>query len=57
MVVADALAYIDAGSASFLLYGLVGGASAIAMTVKLKWRALKARFAKLRRRGKGPEDV
>jgi hypothetical protein len=48
------LAYLDPGSGSVLLQLLLGGAAAMAVTVKLSWRRL-LRFLRLSK--PEPEDV
>jgi hypothetical protein len=48
------LAYLDPGSGSVILQGLLGGLAAVAVTFKLWWKRLTGLF---RRRDKEPAET
>ena len=45
--VLDAYAYIDPGTGSIIIQGLIGALVGVAITLKIYWYKLKERFSKV----------
>jgi hypothetical protein len=51
------LAYLDPGSGSVILQGLLGGLAAVAVTFKLWWKRLTGLFHRRERREPEPAET
>ena len=54
LIVTDAFAYLDPGTGSMLLQGILGGIAAVGVALKLYWHKLRAAFGMAKKTD--PED-